>query len=155
MNRVPLLLVIAAAMCYTMPCSKLFAEKPDARLQGVWFGDGRHPMNRTVLIVDGDKFTIVSPLGAFVSRFTTNDVPSLNEIDIDRFDGERQMGVFEISEMQLLMKLAEPNQVRPALKDVRLPNGKPHWHTVFRRRPTKEGLEVLAKHSEKLPEAQN
>jgi hypothetical protein len=112
-------------------------------------------MSRTVLIVDGEKFTIVSPLGAFVSRFTTNDVPTLNEIDIDRFDGERQMGVFEVSETQLLIKLAEPNKVRPTLKEVRFPNGKPHWHTVFRRRPTQEGLEVLAKHSDELPEAQN
>jgi hypothetical protein len=112
-------------------------------------------MSRTVLTVDGEKFTIVSPLGAFVSRFTTNDVPTLNEIDIDRFDGERQMGVFEISESHLLLKLAKPNKDRPTLKDVRFSNGKPHWQTVFRRRPTQEGLEVLAKHSDKLPEAQN
>ena len=149
------LCVMAVAMCYSMPCAKLCAENPDIRLQGVWFGDGRHPMSRTVLIVEGEKFTILSPLGAFVSRFTTNEAPTLNEIDIDRFDGERQLGVFEISETQLLMKLAEPNNVRPTLKDVRFSNGKPHWHTIFRRRPTQEGLEVLAKHSDKLPEAQN
>lgn len=155
MTKVRLLWVIAVAMCYSLPCTKLFAENPDTLLQGVWFGDGRHPMSRTVLIVDGEKFTIVSPLGAFVSRFTTNDVPTLNEIDIDRFDGERQMGVFEISESHLLLKLAKPNKDRPTLKDVRFSNGKPHWQTVFRRRPTQEGLEVLAKHSDKLPEAQN
>jgi hypothetical protein len=43
------------------------------RLPGVWFGDGIHPMSRTVLIVDGDQFTIVSPLGAFTVevRFKT------------------------------------------------------------------------------------
>ena len=155
MTKVRLLCVIVVAMCCFMPSTKLFAENLDTRLQGVWFGDGRHPMSRTVLIVDGEKFTIVSPLGAFVSRFTINDVPALNEIDIDRFDGQRQMGVFEISDTQLLLKLAEPNQVRPTLKDVRFPNGKPHWHSVFRRRPTQEGLEVLARHSDKLPEAQN
>lgn len=155
MTKIRLLCVIAVAICYSMLSVKLFAEKPDARLQGVWFGDGRHPMSRTILIVDGEKLTIVSPLGAYVSRFTTNDVPNLNEIDIDRFDGERQLGVFEISETQLLLKLAEPNNVRPTINDVRLSNGKPHWHTVFRRRPTQEGLEVLAKHSDKLPEARN
>jgi hypothetical protein len=155
MSTINLLQSIALVICCSMGSSMLLAADTDSRLQGVWFGDGQHPLSRTVLIVDGEKFTIISPLGAFVSTFSSNEAGALSEIDIDRFDGERQLGVFEISEMQLRLKLNQPNQARPTLKDVRLPNGQPHWHTVFRRRPTQEGLEVLAKHSEKLPEGQN
>lgn len=155
MSILRLLQSIAVTICYSQACTVLLAADLDSRLQGIWFGDGQHPMSRTVLIVDGEKFTIVSPLGAFVSKFSSNDTPTLNEIDIDRFDGGRQLGVFEISETHLRMKLSEPNQARPTPEDVRFPSGKPHWHTVFRRRPTQEGLGVLAKYSSKLPEDQN
>ena len=142
-------------ICYSQLTSLLLAQSVDTRLQGVWFGDGRHPLNRKVLIVDGEKLVVITPLGAFVSKFVANDTPFLNEIDIDRFDGGQQLGVYEVSENKLRMKLSEPSKSRPTLDDVRFPNGKPHWHTIFDRRPTPEGLEVLKKHLDKLPAGEN
>ncbi len=146
-------LVVVA--CSSLACTDLLANDAAARLQGIWFGDGPHPLSRTVLVVDGERFIIVSPLGAFVSEFTTNEDSSLYEIDLDRFDGKRQLGVFELSKNQLWLKLGEPNKSRPSVKDVRFPSGKPHYHTIFKRNPTRSGLDVLAKHSDKTMDAQN
>ncbi len=108
-------------------------------------------MNRTILIVDGGKFTILLPMGAFESKYTAKQQGSRNEIDINRFDGASQLGVFDVSESQLLMNLSKPDGSRPALTDFRLRDGSQHWHTKFRRRPTQEGLEVLTKHIDKIP----
>lgn len=143
---VPFLVITAL----TLVSGTAYASDDDVDLQGVWFGDGLHPMNRKVLIVDGDQFTIVSPLGSFVSKYKTNRLQPLNEIDIVRYDGEQQLGVFELQDTHLLIAFSEPNHLRPELKDVRFADGKGHWHTKFRRRPTPEGLEVLAKHMNRV-----
>lgn len=152
---------VVFTICCCLSCMVLHAADTDSRLQGIWFGDGQHPMSRHVLVVEGEEFTVVSPQGVFVSKFKTNDSPVLAEIDIERFDGGRQLGVFELSDTELRLKLNGPNQARPTVRDVRFPSGKPHWHAVFLRRPSHDGLEVLTKHievltkhSSKLPAAQ-
>ncbi len=139
--------IIILAFIWLQPSAILCAGDFESRMQGIWFGSGAHPMSRTVLIVDAEKFTIVSPLGVYVSKYTIDDTPSLVAIDIDRFDGAKQLGVIELTDNELRLKLNDPNQPRPKLQEVRFPSGKPHWHTVFQRRATRDGLEVLSKHN--------
>jgi hypothetical protein len=139
--------IMVLVLIWLQPFAILCAGDFESKMEGVWFGSGAHPMSRTVLIIDAEKFTIVSPLGVYVSKYTIDDTSSLVAIDIDRFDGAKQLGVIEITDNELRLKLNDPNQPRPKLQDVRFPNGKPHWHTVFQRRATKDGLEVLSKHN--------
>ena len=148
--RYRLLCSIVALLFLTLESVSAFEADGDPRIQGVWFGDGIHPMSRHVLIVSGDQFTIISPLGVFASKYSTKQLEPLNEIDLIRFDGDRQAGVFEVPATQLFIQLGEPNGSRPALKDVRHPDGSGHWHTKFKRRPTQEGLDVLTRHLNKL-----
>jgi hypothetical protein len=145
--------VIVRVFIWLQPFAILCAGDFETRMEGVWFGSGAHPMSRTVLIVDAEKFTIVSPLGVYVSKFTIDDTSSLVAINIDRFDGAKQLGVIELTDKELRLKLNDPNQPRPTLQDVRFPGGKPHWHTVFQRRATRDGLEVLSKHNVNTSEA--
>jgi hypothetical protein len=145
--------IIVLAFIWVQTSAILCAGDFESRMEGVWFGSGVHPMSRTVLIVDAEKFTIVSPLGVYVSKYTIDDTSSLVAIDIDRFDGAKQLGVIEITDNELRLKLNDPNEPRPKLQDVRFPSGKPHWHTVFQRKATKDGLEVLSKHNVHTSEA--
>ncbi len=140
-------LATLAAVVFLSPISiALSADIGSERLQGIWFGDGPHPLSRNVLVVRDDSLVVITPLGAFRSTFTVNDKPALAEIDIERYDGRPQLGVYEMDETQLRMELGRPHQPRPTVNDVRFPSDKPHWHTTFSRRPTPEGLAVLQKH---------
>ena len=126
-----------------------FAEQ----LQGVWFGDGNHPLNQNVVIIQNNRLTVVSPVGVFTSTFTVVRGDAINQIDIDRYDGEQQLGLYKIDEFRLYLKLSRPNEPRPTIKDVTTASGKPHWHTVLKRQPTRRGLEVFERHAPLIVDA--
>ncbi len=123
------------------------AEPRLPAIQGVWFGDGAHPLSNYVLMIRDDELVVVSPLGGFVSSFDTGKADhGLNAIDIQRYDGKTQLGVFQVEESKLRLCLADPGAPRPTIKDVTLADGKPRWHAVFGRRPTDDGIAVLRRY---------
>ena len=128
-------------------CSVASSAEPYAtEIQGFWFGDGTHPFSKNVLLVQNDEFIVISPLGRFTSRFASGHIADgLTAIDIERYDGTRQLGVYKVDKAKLYLKLADPGDARPTIADVTYPSGKPHWHTIFDRRPTQNGLIVLHK----------
>ncbi len=138
--------VILALLFFSLDAFVIAGEPNKALMQGVWFGDGIHPLNRYVLIIDDNDFVLITPLGSFKSTFDVNDQGNLNGIDIDRYDGDRQLGLYKIDKTKIYLKFADPSKPRPTTADVTFSSGKPHWHTIFDRKPTPEGLEVLQKH---------
>ena len=128
-------------------CTPASSAEPNAEdVQGFWFGDGSHPLSKNVLLIQNDEFIVISPLGRFASTCVLGETTDgLTAIDIDRYDGKHQLGVYMVDKTKLYLKLAAPGESRPTKKVVTFPNGKPHWHTIFDRRPTKDGLTVLHK----------
>lgn len=128
-------------------CGPTHSAEPNiANVQGFWFGDGIHPLSKKVVLIQDDEFIVISPLGRFASTFVSGETADgLTAIDIDRYDGKRQLGVYMVDKTKLYLKLADPGEPRPTKKDVTFPSGKPHWHTIFDRRPTQDGLTVLQK----------
>ncbi|TWT38219.1 hypothetical protein KOR34_31880 [Posidoniimonas corsicana] len=134
--------VISIALCPTTG----LAERNADQLQGLWFGDGRHPFSGYVLLVRDHEFVVMSPLGEFRSRFEqARAVDGVTPIDIERYDGKRQLGIYKLDGAKLYLELARPGRPRPTVASVTLEDGTQRWGATFDRRPTQDGLSVLHK----------
>lgn len=125
------------------------ADEPhDAALDGIWFCDvvngyEAYRARRSVLVVRDNDFVIVTLTGVTKSTFST----VREDIDIERYDGRSQLGVYHIDGSVLHLSLGDAGGVRPAhyghkrgeIQQVR----SPHSHYQFTRVPTPEGLEIL------------
>lgn len=104
-------LILLLAVCMTS--SICFAEEVAeedffAPMQGVWFGT--KDTHRFILVISSDRMLFIHPTGATASTFRL----SADEIDIDRFDGAEQFGVYRVDGNKLTLTLADPGlQIRP------------------------------------------
>lgn len=122
------------------------AEPQAHELQGIWFGDGSHPVSKYVLIVQNDEFIVMSPMGRYASKFVSGEIiDGLTAIDIERYDGKQQLGVYQVDKTKLYLNLAPIGAPRPTKVDAPFASDKSHWRTVLDRRPTPDGLAVLHK----------
>ncbi len=116
-------------------------------VQGLWFGDSEL-LKRKVLIVYDDKLVVVTATGGFESgcQFREASGGSPGEVDVNRYDGKKQLGIFEVKRDTLFLLLADPEKPRPSLPAGESLNGKKLRQYTFKRRPTEEGLRVLGKY---------
>jgi hypothetical protein len=140
---------ILVSACF-IPVFAYAAEGTDSTIEGLWFGrkvNGRgiNGIIRTVLLIQEDRFIVLSPIAVSNSNLRCSPQAGLSEIDIDRFDGQQQRGVYCVVGSELQMTLAKPNLQRPTGDSVEKAGGVPHSYYVFQRVPTEEGLEVLRK----------
>ncbi|GAB5402117.1 MAG: hypothetical protein Aurels2KO_03480 [Aureliella sp.] len=114
--------------------------------QGLWFG-ASDLLKRKVLLIRDDKLVVITATGAFESdcQFRSKE-NSLGDVDIDRYDGKTQLGIYKIERDQLFLELADPLKARPEKRDVASLDGKRNQQYTFVRRPTEEGLRVLSKY---------
>jgi hypothetical protein len=133
--------------------SLTFAVDPpaaiDAELQGVWFGTSFS--YRTVMIIDGNRMICINPLGECESSITIKKTEPINEIDISRFDGKQQLGVYSIEIGNLTLALTDPGiPKRPTGKTAKDAGRNPNTRAIFTRRPTLEGLEAIRTYLESV-----
>lgn len=139
--------VLFLATClFSVPAFAVASEPSDLRLKGLWFGDVE-ALNSKVLLISNEEMVVISPLGGFASRcvFRPGNGP-VGQVDIVRFDGKSQLGLYRYDGGKLYLKLADPKEPRPTESDITFPDGTPHWHAVFARQPTEDGLSVLSKY---------
>jgi hypothetical protein len=131
---------IMIVVCLTAAvCPAESADDKTAPLQGVWFGTGS--AQRIVLVIRDQKMMFIHPTGPAESSFR---LTADNGIEIDRFDGKRQIGVYRSDESTLLMALANPgDHMRPASVRVTKSGKAGHGTTMFTRKVTPEGLQTL------------
>ena len=136
-------------LLFCLPNCLFAAEPTDPAIQGLWFCTDVNglPVNharRTVLLVRDTEFVLLSSMGVSLSSATYNRNAEYSTIDIDRYDGATQLGVYETDGASLRMTLSDPDQKRP--DHLRSTAGKvtiPHSHYTFSRLPTSEGADVL------------
>lgn len=141
---------LTMSVCVADPGVKPKRSDSTASLQGVWFGSSYHAQ-RIVLVVFDDRLLFIHPMGALESSFTVNRDAELQEIDIDRYDGMTQLGVFCEDGATLTMTLADPEMKRPTGKTVEKAAGVPHCTVTFTRQVTQTGLRTLQVNMERHP----
>ena len=146
-----LLLVVALPFllaAFVLPTSTHADEPSDAALDGIWFcktvnGMKTYRGRRSILIVRGTDFVMVNGTGVAKSVFTIDE----HEIDIERFDGRSQPGIYHVDGTTLFLSLGDADGVRPKHYGHKRGEAQktqpPHSHYRFTRSPTPEGLEIL------------
>lgn len=141
--------LLALVTAVAIGCTEVRSEEAVApELHGIWFctsvnGHPSYRALRTVLMMRGNEFLLVTSTGMTKSSATTNE----SNIDIVRYEGKSQQGIFRIEANHLWMTLADPGGARPTHMghkkgEVQIVNP-PHSHFHFQRSPTIEGLAML------------
>ena len=144
MRNILLLLLTA----FSSPTYVSADETRDAALDGIWFCDTvngyeAYRARRSVLVVRGSDFVMVTGAGVSKSAFATDQ----QDIDIERYDGRSQPGIYQIDGTTLHLSLGDADGVRPSHHghkrgEIRK-SQPPHSHYRFVRSPTPEGFEIL------------
>ncbi len=157
-------LVVSSAIASSVVCAETTAEQIDkpvpsneavsnseSRLQGIWFYRSKadqpaYLRSSLVLVVQSDRLVVIRSSGAAESVFRTDE----NKINVDRYDGSKQCGLFQVSEDVLRLTLGDPGKPRPAHQGVwkgkKKSKGERHAYYEFHRKPTTKGMEMLSRY---------